>query len=67
MLNEHAQYKRGVGRPENDVRKNNSKPFGHALFVSLHSRPNTKTRSYLQVGCGHINSELVNTNILVLA
>ena len=49
-LNEHAQYKRGLGRPENGARKNNSKPFGHALFVALHSRPNTKVRSYLQVG-----------------
>ena len=49
-LNEHAQYKRGLGRPENGVRKNNSKLFGHALFVAFHSRPNTKARSYLGGG-----------------
>ena len=57
-LNEHEQYKRGVGCPDNGVRKNKSKPFGQGLFVSLHSRPNTKARSYLQVGWAY--KQLVN-------
>ena len=32
VKNEHAQYKRVLGRPKNGARKNYSKPFGHALL-----------------------------------